>query len=293
MRGGTRKDHFTGGLGDDLYFIQNTNDTVIEEAGGGGDWLSSSVTYTLPAHVERLSLTGNANINGTGRDWENDIIDGNSGDNVLNGLRGSDNLNGGLGSDTYYGNTSADVVNEAAGAGTLDTIFAQSSYMIALNVERLYLLDSGNYNASGRNGQNDFLAGNSGNNIINGLSGNDTIRGGLGNDTLTGGAGLDTFQFLTAPNTALNRDIITDYNVADDTIQMDNAVYILLGANGALAANLFKNLLTAQDADDCILYDQANGNLYYDTNALTAGGVVHFAEVTNGLALTNLDFVVV
>ena len=113
---------------------------------------------------------------------------------------------------------------------------------MALNAERLFLLEGGNYNANGRNGQNDFLAGNSGANIINGFSGNDTIRGGLGNDTLTGGAGLDIFQFLTAPNTNANRDVITDFNTADDTIQVDNAVYTLIGANGALAAGLFKNL---------------------------------------------------
>ena len=95
-------------------------------------------------------------------------------------------------------------------------------------------------------------------------------------------------------NSATNRDVITDYNVADDTIQMDNAVYALLGAPGLLAANLFKNInLVAQDADDRVLYDQANGNIYYDNNGLAAGGVVHFAEVTNGLALTNLDFFVV
>ena len=75
---------------------------------------------------------------------------------------------------------------------------------------------------------------------------------------------------------------------------MENAVFTLLGANGALSASLFKNLfLGAQDANDRILYDQANGNLFYDTNGLAAGGVIHFAEVTNGLALTAADFVVV
>ena len=163
-----------------------------------------------------------------------------------------------------------------------------------MNAERLYLLDGGNYNANGRNGQNDFLAGNTGANIINGFSGDDTIRGGLGNDTLTGGAGLDIFQFLTAPNTAANSDIITDFNVADDTIQLDNAVYTLLGGRRARwRRTCSRTCLTAQDADDRILYDQANGNLYYDTNGLTAGGVIHFAEVTNGLALTAADFVVV
>ncbi len=166
--------------------------------------------------------------------------------------------------------------------------------MRRLECERLYLVGNGDYNANGRSGQNDFIAGNSGDNIINGFSGNDTIRGGLGNDTLTGGAGLDIFQFLTAPHTVLNHDTITDFNVADDVIQMDNAVYTLLGANGTLAAGLFKNLsLSAQDANDRILYDQANGNLYYDANGLAAGGVTLFADVTNGLALTFADFVVV
>ena len=222
----------------------------------------------------------------------NDTLDGAAGNDRLDGGLGGDNLAGGLGNDSYHVQTSADVVNEAAGAG-FDTIFAMTSYTMAANAERLYLSGTANYNANGRNGQNDFLAGNSGDNIINGFSGNDTIRGGLGNDTLTGGAGLDIFQFLTAPNTAANHDTITDFSTADDVIQMDNAVYTLLGANGALAANLFKNLSAAQDADDRILYDQANGNLYYDTNGLTAGGVIHFAEVTNGLAPTAADFVVV
>ena len=287
-------DNMAGGTGDDRYFVDAALDAVNElaGAGNGSDSIFATVSYTIALNVERLFLQGTA-ISATSRDGQNDYLYGNALNNILDGKSGTDNLNGGLGNDSYYVNTSADVVNEAAGAGTLDTIFAQSSYMIAANVERLFLIDGGNYNASGRNGQDDFLAGNAGNNIINGFSGNDTIRGGLGNDTLTGGAGLDIFQFLTEPNSAANRDVITDFNIADDTIQMDNAVYTLLGANGALAANLFRNLLTAQDADDRILYDQANGNLYYDTNGLTAGGVIHFAEVTNGLALTAADFVVV
>ena len=176
----------------------------------------------------------------------------------------------------------------------LDTIFAQTGYTIAANIERLFLLNGGDYNATGRNGQNDFLSGNTGNNIINGFSGNDTIRGGLGNDTLTGGAGLDIFQFLTAPNSATNRDTITDFSAADDTIQLENAVYTLLAATGVLAANLFKNLnLGAQDADDRILYNDTSGAIFYDTNGLAAGGVIQFATLTGSPTVTNADFVVV
>ena len=287
-------DTMAGGAGDDRYFVDNASDAVSELAGAGSgfDSIFTTVNYTIALNVERLFLQGTA-ISATGRDGQNEYLYGNALNNILDGRTGTDNMNGGLGSDSYYVNTSGDVINEAAGAGTLDTIFAQTSYTNAANVERLFLLNGGNYNANGRNAQNDFLSGNDQNNIINGLSGDDTIRGGLGNDTLTGGAGLDTFQFLTAPNSALNRDVITDFSIADDTIQLDNFVYTLLGANGALAANLFKNLSAAQDADDRILYDQANGNLFYDTNGLAAGGVIHFAEVTNGLALTAADFVVV
>ena len=251
--GGGGDDVMSGGNGSDSFYVDSALDTVSEAAGalaGTLDTIFASVSYTSKINVERMYLTGTANINGTGVNGQNDIMYGNSGNNILNGLTGTDNMNGGLGDDQYYLNTSGDVVNEAAGAG-FDTMFSQSSNTIALNVERLFLLNGGNYIANGRNGQNDFLSGNDGNNIINGFSGNDTIRGGLGNDTLTGGTGLDIFQFLTAPDTAANRDIITDFNAANDTIQLDNAVYTLLAATGVLAASLFKNLtLGAQDADD-------------------------------------------
>ena len=220
---------------------------------------------------------------------------GNSGNNVLDGLTGTDNMNGGNGDDTYYCNTSGDVVNEAAGAaaGTLDTMISQSSNTIAANVERLICSTAATTtptDATDRMTSFPETTGTTSSTAFPAM----TRSGRSGNDTLTGGAGLDIFQFLTAPNTATNRDIITDYNVVDDTIQIDNLFYAAAGAAGLLAANLFKNInLVAQDADDAILYDQANGNLYYDNNGLAAGGVVHFAEVTNGLALTNLDIFVV
>ncbi len=297
LLGGGGNDVMTGGLGDDRYYVESALDSVNEAAGaaGGSDIIFTSVSYTMALNVERMYLLGTANINGTGLDAHNDIIYGNAGSNILDGKTGGDNLNGGLGNDFYYVNTSADVVNEAAGAAAgFDTIFAQTSYTIAANVERLYLLNGGNYNASGRNGQDDFLSGNSGNNIINGFSGNDVIRGGLGNDTLTGGLGHDVFQFQTAPHSANNHDAITDFNIADDTIQLDNLFYTLIGANGALAADFFKDIaIGAQDADDVILHDSLSGNLYYDANGLVAGGKTLFADVTDGLALTSADFVVV
>ncbi|MBD2624714.1 right-handed parallel beta-helix repeat-containing protein [Microcystis flos-aquae FACHB-1344] len=64
------------------------------------DTLTANVTTTLPANVENLTLTGSANINGTGNAGNNKIT-GNSGNNQINGRAGIDTLTGGLGADTF------------------------------------------------------------------------------------------------------------------------------------------------------------------------------------------------
>ena len=49
----------------------------------------------------------------------------------------------------------------------------------------------------------------------------------------------------------------------------------------------------AQDADDHIIYDSGTGALYYDGDGSGGTAAVRFAQVSAGLALTNLDFYVV
>jgi len=85
--------------------------------------------------------------------------------------------------------------------------------------------------------------------------------------------------------------VITDFSVADDTIQLQNAVFTgLLG--GTLGANQFVIGAAAQDADDRIVYDNTTGALSFDVDGTGGTAAVQFAQVSAGLALTNNDFLV-
>ena len=62
--------------------------------------VSSSVTYTLGSNVENLTLTGTANLTGTGNAYNNSMF-GNIGDNLLSGGLGNDTVSGGTGADIF------------------------------------------------------------------------------------------------------------------------------------------------------------------------------------------------
>ena len=100
--GGAGADSMYGGAGYDTYVVDNAGDVISEVYGGGLNAVESSVSWTLGFYdFDRLTLTGSANISGTGNEWAN-ILVGNAGNNVLNGGTGWDTMTGGLGDDTYF-----------------------------------------------------------------------------------------------------------------------------------------------------------------------------------------------
>ena len=114
LDGGSGRDTMAGGTGNDIYVVDGS-DVVSEKANEGVDTVQSSVSYTLGANVENLTLTGMQKISGTGNAASNTII-GNGANNTLFGLAGSDTLDGGAGNDVLNGGAHADNLTGGAGA---------------------------------------------------------------------------------------------------------------------------------------------------------------------------------
>ena len=81
LNGGTGADTLRGGTGNDLYLVDNTSDSVTENANEGIDTVQSTRTYTLGANLENLTLTGTTAINGTGNTLDN-VLTGNTAANT-------------------------------------------------------------------------------------------------------------------------------------------------------------------------------------------------------------------
>ncbi|MGE0725973.1 MAG: S8 family serine peptidase, partial [Alphaproteobacteria bacterium] len=119
LDGGPGADTMTGGNGDDTFVVAQSADVVSEAAGGGIDLVLASIAYTLPANVEDLTLTGTANVAGTGNAGANRIT-GNGGRNTLTGNDGADRLDGGAGNDSLLGGGGDDTLIGGLGKDTLN-----------------------------------------------------------------------------------------------------------------------------------------------------------------------------
>ena len=258
--------HLGGGF--DAYFGGRFNDTV---RGDDGD--------------DQL-YGGNGNdilLGGAG----GDVLDGGLGNDRLNGGTGIDSMVGGTGNDLYYVDNAGDIIVETAGGGTADRVLASVSFALAADDDIELLTTTSSAGLTAIN-----LIGNALAQAITGNAGVNVLNGGGGNDRLSGLAGADTFIFSTSLGTG-NVDTITDFNVPDDTIHLDDAIFAGL-TTGTLGGAAFAANLTgaATDALDRIIYETDTGRVYFDADGNGAIASVHFATLTANLAVTNADFFV-
>ncbi|MBE9164710.1 calcium-binding protein [Tychonema sp. LEGE 06208] len=180
------------------------------------------------------------------------LFTGDASGNNVTGTEFSDILNGGSGADIFDGGAGDDSISGGAG--------------------------------------NDSLFGGAGSDTLFGGDGNDTLTGGAGTNVLSGGLGADVFVF--AGTTAGGGDIITDYSIVDDVINIDQSAFIGLGAvAGPLGSSFYAYSstvsVTALEAtltgpSIMAIYDSlsASTKLYYDSNGSTVGGNSLFATVS-------------
>jgi Ca2+-binding RTX toxin-like protein len=188
---------------------------------------------------------------------------------VVNGTApvAGQNINGTANNDTLIGGAGNDTINGQAGA---DLIQGQ--------------------------GGNDSLVGSTGWDTIQGGDGNDWMHGGGWSDTMTGGAGSDSFVWNDSGSNT--RDTVTDFVSGTDELLFDNAAMTALGANGAWANGdgrfwAAAGATAGHDADDRLVYNTSNGNLYYDADGSGAGAAQVVATFQGGVSISAADITVI
>jgi Ca2+-binding RTX toxin-like protein len=242
-------DLLIGGRGNDAYVWATAIDTLVEDADGGTDLVTSFTDWTLGDHFENLTLLGTTTTTGTGNGLNNviaalegaKVLDGAGGNDTLTGAAGNDTLLGGDGHDWLNGGTGADRLEggagndtyvvadnrvtlvELAGGGT-DTVQSSVSITLAAELERLVLTGTAAISGTG-NGLDNTITGNTGSNLLSGADGNDSLNGGLGNDSLLGGAGNDTLNGAGGADTLRG-------GAGNDVYIVDSALDLVIEANG-------------------------------------------------------------
>ena len=117
LDGGTGADTMQGGGGNDSYYVDDSNDVIIENTSSGTDTVYATASYTLADQVENLVIQGTANTDGSGNSLVNRLT-GNAMNNALFGYSGNDRLDGAAGNDDLTGGLGRDILTGGLGEDT-------------------------------------------------------------------------------------------------------------------------------------------------------------------------------
>jgi serralysin len=261
LDGGAGADLMIGGTGNDTYIVDNMADVISETSRLQGeiDTVRASVSYSLSANLENLTLTGTGNIYGIGNEQDNIII-GNDGNNQLVGGAGLDTLIGGKGDDAYGIDQERELnlVQELASEGTDMLVIEYNAFSFLgstvdlnraslQNIENVALTGSGLFTVYG-NALNNTLIGNSDDNTLNGGAGADTMQGGAGNDSYV----VDNIADVVIEQGPAASDIDSVYSYIDYTLGANLENLNLVGSAVKATGNSLNNILRGTDGNNIL-----------------------------------------
>ncbi len=214
-----------------------------------------------------FAIINNLSGDGTSYDGSNndqDLLIGNSLNNIINGGGGNDALIGLDGDDILDGSRGGDIIDGGAGNDTVTYVNSSS----AVDVNLFLTISQKGGDAEGdilRNIENiigssydDILIGSSADNNFNGGGGSDIISGGGGNDVIDGGSGSDTINYKIsgAVNVNLATGIATGAGISEHLYNIENVTGsafsdTIIGDSGA-------NVITGGGGDDTLTGGSGN-----------------------------------
>jgi Ca2+-binding RTX toxin-like protein len=276
LTGGTGIDTFYGGAGNDTFFLDNAAELVFEAADQGTDTVSTSANHYLFANVERLVLTGGANLFGVGNGLANTIT-GNTGANLLLGGAGDDRVNGGAGDDLLFGESGNDALNGDAGIDYIAGGIGNDFLSGGADADNLFGEDGADYLDGGTSFHTDIMTGGAGDDTLYGISGQanpdqDLMDGGSGNDTYWVDTGADlTFEGLGGGTDTVHANVTVVNAGVYLYANVENLV--LEGTTAFGVGNELNNQLTGSASGNWLL-----GGAGYDRITGAGGNDVLFGE---------------
>ena len=218
-----------GGTGSEVFVVSDSSTAISVAAANGHDTIVSSASYTLPANVAVLTLTGTADLQATGNSLA-DTITANAGNDVLTAGTGLATLIGGAGHDTFIVNNTGDVV-QVPFTKPYDSIQSSASYTLPVGVNDLFLTSNGIKGTT--NGQGDFISSYGTTDTLVATSGNNLLQANSQNNDLLGGSGFDTLISYGGSNRLFGGSGITGFqSTSYDTVYINNSADYFIGAVG-------------------------------------------------------------
>ena len=230
LTGDEKDNELNGRGGNDTFFGSKGDDTLI-----GGDDVDT-VDYSDNDQAISANLARNAVTKGDGNGTDTisgiENVVGSNYDDILTGDEKDNELDGRGGNDTFYGSKGNDTLIGGDDVGTVDTV--DYGYYGSLDQGVNVNLATNSVDKGDGNGQDsvsgiegvvgtrfgDVMEGSEADEFFWGQGGDDVLSGGAGNDTMTGGLDADVFKFESGPDENHGNDVITDFTVGIDKIDL-------------------------------------------------------------------------